>query len=183
MRSLVLTLMVGALTVGALVSGCASSSDVNDSSEGSPNFISFAQIKGAPDSYKGQTVTLGGEVLSAKRLKDGTRIEVLQLPLGSSKEPSTDLTQSQGRFVAIQRNFLDPATLPPGTFVTVAGDVNGTVTLPLDETEYTYPIIEIKDLKVWSPSSETSHMRMRPIAPYPYWNPYWGPYWRPYPYW
>ena len=125
----------------------------------------------------------GGDVLSARRLKDGTRIEILQLPLDRSGYPSADLTQSQGRFVAMQREFLDPATIPPGTRVTVLGEVSGTITLPLDETEYTYPVIEAKKLQVWT-HADQSAPRIRPyMGPGPYWGPYWSPYWRPWPYW
>ena len=94
-------------------------------------------------------MVFGGKVLTARRQKDGTRIEILQLPLDRSLRPVYDLTQSQGRFIALQREFLDPATLPPGTSVTVTGEISGTITLPLDETDYTYPVIEIKRVQVW----------------------------------
>lgn len=165
------------------VSGCASTDDqVETGPSGAPS-LTFAQVKAAPDSYKGQTVTFGGEVLGARRLKEGTRIEILQLPLSSSLQPTLELSQSQGRFVALQREFLDPATIPPGTFITVMGEIAGSVTLPLDETEYTYPIVEIKNLRVWT-KSDQDPVRIRPyIGPGLYWGPYWSPYWRPYPFW
>jgi outer membrane lipoprotein len=54
--------------------------------------------------------------------------------------------------------------------------------LPLDETDYTYPVVEIKSLRVWSKEEEPP--RIRPyIGPSYYWGPYWPPYWRPWPYW
>ncbi len=144
--------------------------------------IPFAQLKAAPDSYKGQQVVLGGRVLSARRLKEGTRIEVLQLPLdGSQQAGGEDLTRSQGRFVGMHKEFLDPATLPPGIFIIVTGEVAGAITLPLDETDYTYPVIEIRQLTVRPYAEEIPTVRMRPMPPS--WGPYWGPYWRPYPYW
>lgn len=164
------------------LSGCASTDDVGDQSQPGVPHISFAQIKAAPDSYKGQSVTFGGEVLTARRLKEGTRIEILQLPLTSSLQPTLDLSKSEGRFVAMQREFLDPATIPPGTFVTVTGEVAGSVTLPLDETEYTYPVVDIKNMRVWQ-SREEAPARRPYMGPGPYWAPYWGPYWRPWPYW
>ena len=149
---------------------------------GETSQLSFQQLKAAPDSFKGQSVVFGGEVLTARRMKDGTRIEILQLPLDGSGYPGPDLTQSQGRFIAIHKEFLDPATLPHGTRVTVSGEMTGTITLPLDETEYTYPVIEAKRLQVW-PNQELAAPRTRPYyGPSPY-GPYWGPYWRPWPYW
>jgi outer membrane lipoprotein len=158
--------------------GCATS----ESLDGQPPQLSFAQVKAAPDSFKGQSVTFGGEVLSARRLKDGTRVEILQLPVNSSLQPTMQLNKSQGRFIAIQREFLDPATIPAGTFVTVTGELTGSITLPLDDTEYTYPMMEIKDMKVWA-RGEEAPVRIRPyMGPGPYWGPYWSPYWRPWPY-
>jgi len=52
-------------------------------------------------------------------LKEGTRIEVLHLPLGSDLEPIEPLTQSRGRFLALHaKDLLDPATIPIGTRIT-----------------------------------------------------------------
>ena len=164
-----------------VAAGCATSQESFDGTQ-LPQ-IAFVQVKAAPDSYKGQTVTWGGQILSARRLKEGTRIEVLQLPLNSSLQPTLELNTSQGRFVALQREFLDPATIPAGTFVTVSGEVAGSITLPLDETEYAYPIVELKTMKVWV-RVDDQPIRIRPhMGPGPYWGPYWSPYWRPWPYW
>jgi len=163
-----------------LAVGCATSQEADESA--SPPQIPFMQVKATPDSYRGQMVTWGGEVLNARRLKEGTRIEVLQLPLNASLQPTMELNKSQGRFVAIQREFLDPATIPTGTFVTMTGELAGSITLPLDETEYTYPLVELKTMKVWA-RVEDQPVRIRPhIGPGPYWGPYWSPYWRPWPY-
>lgn len=140
--------------------------------------LTFAQVKETPDSYKGKTVMFGGEILEAKRLKEGTRLEVLQLPLEAWGEPVRDLTASAGRFYAIQREFLDPATLPSHTRVTLIGDITGVTAGKLDEMDYSYPTVEIKSLKLW-PKAE-------PTAPVfrPYYGPYWGPYWwGPHRYW
>jgi outer membrane lipoprotein len=126
---------------------------------------------------------LGGEVLNAKRLKDATRIETLQLPLDEDGIPVTDRTASEGRFLAVKKEFLDPATLPHGTRVTIVGEVTGAATLPLDETEYTYPVLEIKDLKVWQKMDVLARQyRPYPYRPYPYGPLYWRP-WGYSPYW
>jgi outer membrane lipoprotein len=178
-----LRLLLGVLTFFLLLTGCASTQQAGDGSAADQIQIAYPQVKAAPDSFKGQSVRFGGVVLSARRLKEGTRIEILQLPLDRSGYPGYDLTQSQGRFVAMQRDFLDPATLPQGTRVTVTGEVTGSVTLPLDETEYNYPVVDIKHLQVWSRSEEAAP-RIRPyMGPGPYWGPYWNPYWRFWPYW
>ena len=147
--------------------------------------VRFSDIHNAPDQYRGRLIVFGGEVLSAKRLKDGTRIEVLQLPLDRYQAPTYDRTASEGRFLAFEKDFLDPAKLPPGTRVTIVGDITGAITQPLDETEYTFPTVEVKKLTVW-PKLEGSYAR--PYYPGPYGGPYgawgwrrWSP-WGPYPY-
>jgi len=161
------------------LTGCASMQETENRQT-----LTFLQVKTTPDSFKGQSAVFGGKVLSARLLKDGTRVEILQLPLDRSTRPGYDLTQSQGRFIAFQREFLDPATLPSGTKVTVTGEISNSITLPLDETEYSYPVITVKQLRVWEKSDDTaSRIRSHPYMTGPYWGPYWAPYWRPWPYW
>jgi outer membrane lipoprotein len=169
-----------ALSLGII--GCA-----GQHAEESPSSsaIPFLQLRAAPDSYRGQSVVFGGEVLTARRLKEGTRVEILQLPLDRSEHLGTDRTQSQGRFIAMHREFLDPATLPPGTLVMVSGEITGSMTLPLDETEYTYPVIDVRHIEVLAPREASARWR-RPYYPYmgagSYWGPYGTPYWGPWPY-
>jgi outer membrane lipoprotein len=102
-----------------------------------------------PTVHQGAMVLLGGEVITAKRLKEGTRLEILQLPLDGSEEPVFDRTASQGRFLAFESSFLDPATLPPSTRVTLVGEITGVTRANLDEMEYRYPTVTIKHLHVW----------------------------------
>ena len=90
--------------------------------------------------------------------------------------PGYDLTQSQSCFIAIHREFLDPATVPHGTRITVMGDVTGSITLPLDETDYMYPVIEMKNLQMWDATDEAAP-RIRPyFGPGPYWSPFYRPW-------
>lgn len=168
---------LGILCMAAILAACATSADQREAEDGASQTPQFSQIKAAPESFKGQTVVLGGQVLSARRMKDGTRLEVLQLPLNDAQQPSLDLTKSQGRFIAIRREFLDPATVPQGTFVTITGQMTGSVTQPLDETDYTYPVLEITTFRTWIPSQDLNLPRYRP---YPYYSPFWHPYWGPY---
>ena len=167
------------LTLLITLTGCTSMQEAGDGSNAKA--LTFEQVKTASYSVKGQAAVFGGKVLTARLLKDGTRIEILQLPLDRSTRPTYDLTQSQGRFIAFQREFLDPATVPPGTRVTVTGEVSGSITLPLDETDYIYPVINIKQLRVWDRSDEAaSRIRSHPYMVGPYWGGYrplfWGPY-------
>ena len=111
--------------------------------------VSFRDVLASPESYKGRVLVLGGEVLKAKRLRDSTQIELLQLPLDEGEAPSRDRQQSQGRFLALRQEFLDPATMVEGTRVTVVGEVSGAKTDRLDDVEYRYPTLIVKHLHVW----------------------------------
>jgi outer membrane lipoprotein len=170
--------LLSTLILLVILAGCASTQETEERQA-----LTFTQVKAAPDSFQGQSVVFGGKVLASRRQKDGTRVEVLQLPLDKSLRPGYDLTQSQGRFIALQREFLDPATLLPGTRITVTGVVSGSITLPLDETDYTYPVIDIKRVQVWAVSEDVAPHTRPYMGPGPYWGPYWSPYWRPWPYW
>jgi outer membrane lipoprotein len=111
--------------------------------------VTFRDVLASPESYKGRVLVLGGEVLKAKRLRAGTEIEVLQLPLDGEEKPSRDRQQSQGRFLALQQEFLDPATVGEGRWVTLVGEVSGAKTHRLDDMEYRYPMLILKHLHVW----------------------------------
>lgn len=156
-----------------LLAGCASGGVIPASLQAQlDKSLTFPQLRELPESYRGHLLVLGGEVLSAKRLKDGTRIEMLEIPLDRSLQPEMDRTTSQGRFIAVQKEFLDPATIPPGTRLTLVGEVTGSVADKLDETDYTYPMVEIKSLKVWPHGDTISRVPYYYYPPSYYWRPY-----------
>jgi len=111
--------------------------------------VTFVMLREQPDAYRGRLIALGGKVLNANRLKDRTEIEVLHLPLNNAHLPRASLTETQGRFLAFQKEFLDPALFPDGTRVTLVGEIIGTTVKALGEMAYSYPTIEIKYLKIW----------------------------------
>jgi outer membrane lipoprotein len=150
------------LLVGLLIAGCASQRVVPDELEPLVDrTVTFAEVIAAPESYQGRVLVLGGEVLKAKRLKDGTQIELLQLPLNMDERPILDRQQSQGRFFAIQPKFLDPATIVAGTKMTIVGEVSGAKTDHLDDVEYRYPVVTVKHLHTWQEQSQ-EYIRPRP---------------------
>ncbi|MDZ4732835.1 MAG: Slp family lipoprotein [Nitrospirota bacterium] len=143
-------LFSGWLVASILLSGCSSQRIVPESMEPLVDrTVLFRDVLASPESYRGRVLVLGGEVLKAKRLQDSTQIELLQLPLEDGEEPSLDRQQSQGRFLALPQEFLDPATLDEGTRVTIVGEVSGAKTDRLDDVEYRYPTLIVKHLHVW----------------------------------
>ncbi len=49
----------------------------------------------------------------------------------------------------MEKAFLDPAMFPPNTQVTIVGEVTGTEAAKLDDMDYQYPTVVIKNLHVW----------------------------------
>jgi outer membrane lipoprotein len=153
--------------------------------------VNFVDLKAAPANYVGRVIMAGGIVISAKRTKDQTEIEILQLPTEGGEPSTTDRLRSEGRFLAVREDFFDPASVPPGTPITVIGVVKGSTTRPLDESEYIYPILEIKHLTDWSAVASQRSGGSAAAFYGPYYSPfgYWGglygysPYFgRPYPF-
>ena len=179
-----------AFSVTTFVGGCThpyQASLPKDLTDHLDQSVSFSQIKAFPDEHKGKLVILGGQILSAKRLQDSTELVILHLPLIQQREPSTELTHSQGRYIAYQQTFLDPATVPAGTRITLVGELSGSVIQELDETNYTYPTLTIKQFKVWPTFDYSGYNQPHPYwAPYPYAYPFGGPrgrFYGQYPYW
>jgi len=123
--------------------------------------VLFREVVATPDAYQGKIVVFGGEVLKAKRLKEGTQIELLQLPLDRGERPILDRQQSQGRFLVIQQEFLDPATIVEGTKMTIVGELSKSKVEHLDDVEYRYPVLIVKHLHLW-PSRSGDDARPRP---------------------
>src|SRR2546422_7694701 len=167
---------VGLALIGVcclLVSGCASSRQNTfpleyqlppDLQRQVEQRVSFANVKADPAAYKVRFILLGGEVLKAKRLADRTRLEILHLPLNEFNEPVMNRTASQGRYLAFQKEFLDPATVPPGTRITLVGEVTGTTEGDLDDMKYSYVTLEIRHLQIW-PQTPMPYARARPTLP------------------
>lgn len=195
-------LMAAALSVGCAKSAHQTGQDVLDQIIPAEllaqvdQSISFADLRSSPNTYIGRTVLFGGMSMKSHRVKDGTEIEILQLPM-VARMPSDQRSQSEGRFIAVRSGeFLDPAVIEPDSPLTVVGEVKGAVVKPLDEGEYQYPVLEIKHLINW----KTLQSRERTAGygggdgyagywpyhsgPYGYgpWGYYGSPFYRPYRY-
>ena len=142
------------LVVLVLITACSSQRVIPEALEPLVDrAVTFREVADAPDSYHGKIVVFGGEVLKAKRLKDGTQIELLQLPLDKGERPLLDRQQSQGRFLVIQQEFLDPATIVQGTKMTIVGELSKAKVEHLDDVEYRYPVLIVKHLHTWPAQS------------------------------
>jgi outer membrane lipoprotein len=167
-----------------LVSGCAGMAVIpQDLADRTNRSISFATLLQNPDDYQGQKVALGGIILNARNLKEGTQIEILELPLDRYDRPAGPMSDSQGRFLVLHPGYLETAALGKGSRITVVGDVAGKKVQMIDEVEYAYPFLKADFIHVWTDDRRYGYSYDYPYAyPYPYPNPYPYPYYYPYPY-
>lgn len=137
--------------------------------------LSFQELKENPDLYQGRKVLLGGQIVNMENLKEETRLQILQKPLGRGDVPqATD--ESEGRFLVDYGGYLDPAIYRSGRSVTVVGEVIGGESIEVGEAEFTAPLVASKFLYLWSDPSEYDGYY------YPYRSPYYYPYYPWYPY-
>jgi outer membrane lipoprotein len=134
--------------------------------------ISFEELSKDPGKYLGKTVLLGGVIVKTENKKDGTLLEIYQTELDSYEAPiNTDV--SQGRFLAMDKRFLDSEIYRAGRKVTVAGVVNGVESIKLGEIDYPYPYLMIKEIHLWK---EELRLRYGP-RDWDFWDPYWVDPW------
>jgi outer membrane lipoprotein len=144
--------------------------------------LSFAQLKKDPNAFIGKFVKVGGIIASTKNTRQGSLVEIVQFKLGSDDIPD-ESSASGGRFLATTPNYLDSMIYKPGRLVALVGEVKGIRTMPLDEIEYTYPVIAISEIHVWNKSE--LYQYPPPYYYDPFYNPFWWygpPYWYPYGY-
>jgi outer membrane lipoprotein len=164
------------LVAFAFLSGCAPVIS-RELSQQIDKTIDFKTVSKNPESFRNEMVLWGGVIVSARNLKEGTLIEILQKPLGFGNEPALG-DYSEGRFLALFDGYLDTAVYSKDREVTVAGVVKGRRTQRLDEIEYAYPLIAIKELHLWA---EKTEVRPEPYIFYPF--PYRYPHHRYFPRW
>lgn len=155
-----------------LLSGCAHviSKDLRAKADVS---LTLSQVRQDPEAYKGKMVLWGGEIIETLNLRDATtQIEVYQKPLGWRGEPRGVLT-SEGRFLILTDQSLDPYLFRSGRRITVAGEILGVKIKPLGEMDYRYPLLASKQIHLWPDYVYV-------YEPYPYYyDPWWyyGPRW------
>ena len=155
-----------ALLLLLFVSGCSViSKDLR--MKASP-LLTPKQVLVNPAFYAGETVIWGGHILENQAGREETRLIILQTPLSLLQLPQSR-EETQGRFIAVEDQYLDPAVYSEDRLVTVGGQLTGdTVRLP-DDRYGPYPVIRLQEIHLWR-----QHRRFHPSYDvYP---------WRHYPY-
>lgn len=113
--------------------------------------LRFANIKHNPESYIGKLMLAGGQVLSSEQVKDGTKFELLQIPLSEDLIPAAREAESKGHFVVIDRNsqLSDLAVFDAPKRVTVVGEVLGSTTVTMDDVARQVPLLALEHVTLW----------------------------------
>lgn len=147
-------LWVGVWFVAMIAMSCAAG--ISEQSQSQVTYMgTFAELQQAPEKYTGETVMWGGKIVSTQPNDGNTEMVVLQLALGSQDRPQ-DNDQSQGRFLALSAQFLDPALFSPGTLITVVGRMQGAQKRLIGQMAYHYPVIDIIEVKKWTANTDAS---------------------------
>jgi outer membrane lipoprotein len=151
-----------------LFSGCAHviSKDLRTKSDLS---LTLSQVRQHPETFKGKWVVWGGEIIETVNQREGTtQIEVFQRPLGWRGEPK-ETTASEGRFLILADQYLDPYVFRRGKKITVAGEITGEKIKPLGQMDYRYPLVSTKQIYLWPEYNAQPYP-----YPYSYYDPGWG---------
>lgn len=113
--------------------------------------ITFEEVRQNPDRHVGRYLLVGGAIAAVRGSDSGgSELEVVQFPTNHrGRIISTD--RSDGRFIARDSTFRDPAIYHPGRLVTLVGQVAGQMTGRLGEVDYLYPVLTVHELHLWDP--------------------------------
>ena len=131
------------------------------------------QVQKAPQVFLGKTIRWGGTVIAIKNHKNETRLTILSQMLNRFGQPAGG-DQSNGRFIAVVPQFLDPAIYAKQRNITVVGTVNKVETKKIDDFAYDYPIIKVTSHYLWPPEREIDD----DFYPW-FWHDPWYPYYHP----
>ena len=152
--------VVGCALLSIVLSGCNRYQVIPDHLIKQVNEkLTYEQVKDSPDTYRGQIVVWGGEVLGAVRDNAKTTIEVLEEPLNKDHIPLESRASSRGRFLAVdgRGEIIDPAIFKEGSKITVIGEIVGLRTKTLDKAAYDFPVVAIRDMTMWDERARSNY--------------------------
>lgn len=167
----------------ATLSGCVSYPISKDlQKQAAP--LTLGQVTAGPAAAQGAIVIWGGRIVNTINDTNGGSIYVMDLPLDSDGKPIS-YSSTDGRFIAASPGFLDPEAYPYGALITVAGQVERVRTETLQNMQYTYPVLTIRQTRVWPVQTENQYNYYPGYGYYSgYHYPGWyGAWWPWYPWW
>jgi outer membrane lipoprotein len=137
--------------------------------------VPFPQLISDVERYKGDTVIVGGYVVSVENKTADTRIVAVHSPLGMGEMPKTkDL--SQGRLILDVKGFIDPEVYTKDRKITVGGKISNS-SATAEKAPYPFLQLEVADIHLWPTERPNTgpHCWEDDLCPrhYPWrWHPY-----------
>jgi len=110
--------------------------------------ITFEMLRSDPNQFKGRIVILGGTIEQVADMKQGSLLTVVQKPLDYWGKP-VRTTSSGGYYLLFSYRHLDSLSYALGRDITVAAEVAGTRLKALGDNEFDYPLLVLKEYKLW----------------------------------
>lgn len=174
---------LGPLVALLLLTGCVSAFP-EAATRSANRALTVGVLRSDPEAHRDARVILGGEILETRPRRGETEVEVLSRRLRGGDRPEIS-DRSEGRFLVLTSEFLDPAVYAKGRRITVLGTVVGGEERPIGEVPYRYPVIRAERIRLWPPEI-VGPPRFHPAYPWGYydWLLYRPPssYYRLYPY-
>lgn len=113
--------------------------------------VHYDELRKNPEQFAGKVILVGGIIAGTQSSGDVTMLEVSQLELLDNGVPD-EFSSSGGRFLAMSSELIDPVIYRPGKFVTIIGEVKGKKIQPIEGADYPYPVISVKELRLFRAS-------------------------------
>lgn len=127
--------------------------------------LTFPEVRGNPDAYKGKTMLLGGDIVGAHLLTDGQfEIEVREKKLDAYDVPVSE-PESKGLFLVLTSRPENPDEFRSRRRITVVGEVLGVRYQKVAGVDYPFILLKAKAYRLWPAPEET---RLRPIIYFPW---------------
>ncbi|MBA2491634.1 MAG: Slp family lipoprotein [Gammaproteobacteria bacterium] len=141
------------LACALLLAACASGPGI--STDGANQTVTPSQASVEMDVLRGDQVLWGGTIVNSTNLENSTRLEVLGYPLDGSQRPDTS-AQPTGRFLTMEKGYLETVDYGQGRLVTIKGALNETQKGAIGEADYTYPVVQADRIYLWPEESDAA---------------------------
>lgn len=96
----------------------------------------------------GDFVVWGGQIVAIFNAEEETELQVVGYPLNGSNVPQPDAS-STGRFVVVHSGFLEPYDFAPGRWVSLAGQLDGTMLVEQGDYSRSVPAVRSSQVHLW----------------------------------
>jgi len=147
-----------AIAVALLLAGCAATPE-SKTLAGKPD-VTPEGVAANIGEYRARVVEWGCVILGATNLRERTELKVLAYPLDRDGRPETDRS-ALGRFIAVNKGYLETADYAAGRRVTLSGRVMDVREGRVGEADYRFPVVSVDDLRLWPKKEAGGAVRPR----------------------